>query len=248
MPKEKLIYNGETLEDLQYNNLYILQKSTGFRFGMDPIILSNFVFVRDNYNVLDIGTGSAIIPILISQKAKNLRIHGIEVQSDIADMAKRSIEYNSLEDIISIYNDDVCNINSYLQNNSMDLIVTNPPYSKVNSAILPNCENKLISRHEQNLTLDKIANIASKLLKHNGKFVFCFPCNRLIESILILKSQNLEPKRLRFVHSYIDKNPYLFLMEASKQGKPYLNILPPLICNDNFGNMSNELKSIYHFK
>lgn len=242
------IKDDETIEDLQYNNLHILQKKHGFRFGMDPVLLSYFVIAKKNYNIVDIGTGSGIISILISQQAQNLKITAIELQSEIAEMANRSVELNNLSNIISLYNDSFENINKYVSNNSQDIVVSNPPYSKSQSAVVSSTKNKLLSRHEQEMSFDSLVKIAYKILKLNGKFVFCFPTTRLVEAISTLRENRMEPKRLRLVHSHIDKAPYIFLMEASKCGKPFLKVMPPLVCYTNGSNMTEELKKIYHIK
>lgn len=248
MQINNIIKDDETIEDLQYNNLFILQKKTGFRFGMDPVLLSYFAKVKNNYNIVDIGTGSGIIPILLSQQAENLNISAIELQKDIANMAGRSVELNYLQNTIRVINDSFENTNKYVQNNSQDIVISNPPYSRLNASIVSSSQNKLLSRHEQEMDFDSLVKLAYKILKLNGKFVFCFPATRLIEAICILRDNRMEPKRLRFIHSHIDKSPYIFLMEASKCGKPFLNIYPPLICYTSGSNMTEELKRIYHIK
>ena len=159
---------NERIDDLEYENLKIIQNSEWFCFGIDSVLLSDFAKnIKMNSTVVDIGTGTGIIPILLSKKSKAKKFYAVEIQNDVAEMAKRSIFLNKLEDKIEIINDNVKNINNYIENNTIDVIVTNPPYKKMETGILNENKQKLISRHEVECNLEDIIKISSKLLKYN---------------------------------------------------------------------------------
>jgi len=193
---------GERLDALQCNGLYLIQDPDKFCFGIDAVLLSNFVKVKKNGHVVDLCTGSGIVPILLSAKTGAKKITGIEIQSDIADMARRSVSYNKLDEKIDIINDDISNALKYINNCSVDSVCVNPPYMKDTTAIKNPDLPMAIARHELLTDLDTVINIASKLLKESGKFFMVHRPSRLSEIFastilnLILKSSSTSDKTL----------------------------------------------------
>jgi tRNA1Val (adenine37-N6)-methyltransferase len=240
-----VVQPDETLEDLQLNGLFILQKKEAFRFGMDAVLLSSFVTVRKNQNVLDLGTGTGIIPILLSAKTEAKKITGLEIQSEIADMAQRSIEGNNLGDKIDIVKGDIKDAVSIFGRGSFDVVVTNPPYTSAGSGLVNPEDTKAISRHEIFCTLDDILKTSSAVLKPRGEFFMVHRPERLADIIDGMRKVNMEPKILRLVCARAGKEPSLILIKGLKNGKPGLKILPVLFIYDENGDLSEEVKSQY---
>lgn len=240
-----VVQPDETLEDLQLNGLFILQKKEAFRFGMDAVLLSSFVTVRKNQNVLDLGTGTGIIPILLSAKTEAKKITGLEIQSEIADMAQRSIEGNNLGDKIDIVKGDIKDAVSIFSRGSFDVVVTNPPYTSAGSGLVNPEDTKAISRHEIFCTLDDILKTSSAVLKPRGEFFMVHRPERLADIIDGMRKVNMEPKILRLVCARAGKEPSLILIKGLKNGKPGLKILPVLFIYDENGDLSEEVKSQY---
>jgi len=236
----------ERIDDLQYKGLKIIQKADEFCFGIDSILLSDFArTIKKNSEIIDLGTGTGIISILLSKKIEAKKIYGIEIQEKVADMAKRSVKLNNLENIITIINKDLKELPELLENNYYDAIVTNPPYKKNNTGLKNENEAKLISRHEIKCTLDDIARISSKLLKNGGEFYMVHRPERLAEIIEELKKYKLEPKILKLVYPKKDKEPNLLLIKAVKNAKPFLKIEKPLFVYDENNNYTEEILEIY---
>ncbi|NMD38083.1 MAG: methyltransferase [Christensenellaceae bacterium] len=248
MINNNLLKEDETIDDLQINNLYIIQKRNGYKFGTDPVLLTNFAHIRKFDFVVDFGTGTGIIPILMSAKYPLTKFAAFEIQNEMAEMAQRSIILNNLEDIIKIYNEDLVNANKIIGNELADFVVCNPPYGKINSTLLNKNQNKRFSKHEYNIGLEDIIESAFKILRYGGKLAMCIPSARLLELMNCFQKFNIEPKRLLLVQSYIHKAPYLALLEGVKGGRSGLHILKPLIIYNEDRSMSDEAKIIYNKK
>lgn len=240
------ILDNERVDDLQLKGLKIIQKEDGFCFGIDAVLLAHFANVKNKDVVLDLGTGTGIIPILIAGHTNANNITGVEIQTEIADMAKRSVCLNNLEDRINILNDDLKNIDKYLKHNSFDVIVTNPPYIKHNSGIINETDTKAISRHEIKCSLEDVIRISAKLLKHNAKFCMVNRPDRLVDIITLMRKYKLEPKVIRFVHSSMKKAAKLILVQGIKGAKSELKVLEPLYVYDENGNYTSEIDYIYN--
>ena len=237
---------NERIDDLELNNLKIIQNKNGFCFGIDSVLLSDFS--RDlpkNATALDLGTGTGILGILLCGKTNLSKIYGIEIQKDVADMAKRSIELNNLTNKFEIINDDIKNLSNHFQNDSFDAIISNPPYKKDNCGIKNESETKLISRHEITASLEDFISISSKLLKNNCSLYMVHRPERLSDLFYLLKKYKLEPKKLRIVQSYYDSKPKLILVKATKNAKSFLNIEKPLIIYNKDGSYTDEIYEIY---
>ena len=247
MMKDKLIREecGERLDDLQCDGLYLIQNPDKFCFGIDAVLLSNFVKVKKNGHVVDLCTGSGIVPILLSAKTGAKKITGIEIQSDIADMASRSVSYNKLDEKIDIINDDISNALKYIKHSCVDTVCVNPPYMKDMAAIKNPDLPLAIARHELLTDLESVINIANKLLKENGRFFMIHRPSRLSEIFASMKQNRIEPKRIRFIHSYIYSKANLVLIEGLKGSGVWLDVEPPLAVYKEKNVYTDEVLKIY---
>ena len=236
---------GERLDDLQCNGLYLIQDPDKVCFGIDAVLLSNFVKVKKNGHVVDLCTGSGIVPILLSAKTGAKKITGIEIQSDIADMARRSVSYNKLDEKIDIINDDISNALKYINNCSVDSVCVNPPYMKDTTAIKNPDLPMAIARHELLTDLETVINIASKLLKESGKFFMVHRPSRLSEIFASMRQNRIEPKRLRFIHPYVESKANLVLIEGAKGSGVWLDVEPPLVVYKDKNVYTDEVLKIY---
>lgn len=237
---------NERIDDLQYKNLKIIQNKKGFCFGVDSVLLSDFAKgIKRNSTVVDIGTGTGIIGLLLCKKTELKKIYGVEIQTEVAEMARRSVELNHLEDKVEIINSDINKIFDFLQPNSIDAIVTNPPYKKVDTGVKNQDEKQMISRHEIKCTLEDIIEKSSKLLKDRGEFYMVHRAERLVDIMCILRKYRLEPKNIRFVHPKQNDKPNLILVKAIKYANEFLKIDKPLVIYEQDGKYTDEIVKIY---
>lgn len=238
---------NERIDDLEYKDLKLIQNKKGFCFGIDSILLSDYAknIKKDSY-VIDIGTGTGIISILLCNKTNLKKIYGVEIQKDVAEMAKRNIKLNKLEEKFEVINTNIKDIFNYLEQNKYDAIVTNPPYKKVNTGMISIDEKNLISRHEIECTLEDIIEKSSKLLKSLGEFYMVHRAERLVDIMCLLRKYKLEPKNIRFVHSKSNEKPTLILVRAVKNAKEFLKIDKPLIIYREDGEYTDEILEIYN--
>lgn len=236
----------ERIDDLQFHNLKIIQNTEGFCFGIDSVLLSNFAKdLPKNSTVLDLGTGTGIISTLLCEKSRLSKIYGIEIQEDICEMANRSIKLNNLENKFKIINSNIKDITSIFEPQSIDAIVSNPPYKKDNSGIKNESEKKLISRHEVTASLEDFISISSKLLKSNCSLYMVHRPERLSDLIFLLKKYKLEPKKLQMVQSYNHSKPKFFLIKATKNANSFLEVEKPLIIYNHDRSYTDEILKIY---
>jgi len=244
---DKILKENERIDDLQINNLKIIQNSQGFCFGIDSVLLSDFAKnIKINSKVIDLGTGTGIIAILLTAKTSVDSILGVELQEGVADMAKRSVILNHLENKVNIINEDIRNLNKLLNIGGYDAIVTNPPYMKQNTGLINENNAKLISRHEIECTLEDIAKISYKLLKDNGEIYMVHRPDRLVDIMGIFRKYKLEIKEMRLVYSNENSQANLVLIKAKKNGKPFLKIQKPLYIYNNEGEYTEEILRIYN--
>lgn len=243
------LLENERIDDLEYKNLKIIQNTKGFCFGIDSVLLSDFAKgIKKNSTVVDIGTGTGIISILLSAKTEIGKIYGVEIQEEVANMAKRSVSLNNLEDKIEIININIKDIFNFLEPNKIDAIVTNPPYMKLNTGAQNEEKKKLISRHEVECTIEDIIQISYKLLKSNGEFYMVHRAERIVDILYNLRKYKLEPKVLRFIQSKENKEPNLVLIKAVKNAGYQLTLEKPLIIYNNDGSYTDEILEIYNKK
>lgn len=244
-----LLKENERIDDLEYKNLKIIQNKKGFCFGIDSVLLSDFAKeIKKDSKVLDLGTGTGIISILLCGKTNLKEIIGVEIQKDVYEMAQRSAKLNQLENKFKLLNEDIKNLSKIFPTNSFDAIVTNPPYKKENTGLKNENKSLEISRHEVMCSINDIAIISSKLLNNNCSLYMVHRPDRLIDIIEALRENNLEPKKIRFVYPKINKAPNLVLIKATKGGKPFLKIENPLIVYKEDGTYTNEILEIYNKK
>ena len=233
----------EVINDLLgYDNMKIIQNTDMFSFSLDSVLLANFVSLNKNItNVLDIGCGNAPIPLILSTKT-SASITGVEIQSDVYDMARRSVSINNLDDRINIINDDINNYANNVESDSFDVITCNPPFFKVSPGSNFNeSEYKVIARHEVKLDLNQLFKISRKLLKNGGVVSIVHRPDRLIDIFSVMRENNIEPKRLRFIYPKEGRECNMILVEGSKNGKTGLKILPPLITHNSDGSYTKEV-------
>lgn len=227
----------EVLNDiLGYKDRKIFQDDKCFSFSLDSVMLANFVSIRlRDRNILDLGCGNGVIPLILSLRTDK-KIVGVEIQEKLANMAKRSVEYNGLTDKIDIINIDMKDFLNDATVESYDIIVCNPPYFKVNDKNYFNDSvEKQIARHEICVTLSDVFSVSKKLLKNNGTFALVHRPERFLEILDNFRKNSIEPKRIQFVYSKIDKDATLILVEGQKNGKPGLKIEKPFILYDEKG-------------
>lgn len=247
MNEKNFLRDGERFDDLQRNNYKIIQNPEKFCFGMDAVLLSHFTTLRKKDNVLDLGTGTGILPILLSAKTDAEHFDALEIQEESVDMAKRSVMFNQLENRISIIHGDIKEASSIFDVASFDAITTNPPYMNNNHGLKNPDMPKAIARHEILCTLDDIARESSRLLKPHGRLYMVHRPFRLAEIINTLNKYRLETKRICLVYPFIDKEPNMVLIEAVKDGNPMVKFEPPIIVYEAPGKYTKQIMKIYGY-
>lgn len=237
--------DGETLDDLLIKGLQIIQKNKGFRFTLDSVLLAHFAPVRERDSIVDLGTGTGLIPLVLSARAENIRIWGVEIQEEIADMASRCVRLNNLQDIITINQGDIRSIHKILGEGNFTLVTCNPPYWTPREGKMSSLETRALARHELACSLEDIISCAGKLLAYHGRFAFIHRAERLADAFLLLRQNRLEPRVLRFTHPFTGKNARHVLVEARKQASPDLKVLPPLIIYEKPGRYTGEVLHWY---
>jgi tRNA1(Val) A37 N6-methylase TrmN6 len=241
----KLVLDGETVDDLQ-NGLFIIQKNGGFKFGVDAVLLADFAKEMRAERCIDLCTGSGIVPLLLSVRTKAERIDGIEIQRDIADMARRSVEYNGLSERIFIENSDLRSADEIYGKRVFDAVTCNPPYMKCGAALTNSDDNKLISRHEIMCTLEDVLRVSAALLKVGGHFYMVHRPSRLADIICGMRNYKIEPKRMRLVCPSAGKPPKLVLVEGIFCGGAELRVDAPLVVFNADGTETDEVRAIYN--
>lgn len=237
----------ERIDDLQRNGYQIIQNPGKFCFGMDAVFLSGFARIKPGETVLDLGTGTGIIPILLAAKSEGAHFTGLELQADSADMARRSVLLNGLNGKIDIVEGDIKEADRLFKAASFDVITTNPPYMTGEHGLVNPQLPKAIARHELMCTLEDVVRMSGKLLRPGGRLYMVHRPFRLAELMSILVSHRLEPKRMRLVHPFVDKEPNMVLIEARRGGKARLSVEPPLIVFERPGVYTEEVKRDYGF-
>ncbi len=232
---EAILKPGERLDDLQCKGYHIIQDPKRFCFGVDAVYLSNFVRAKPGSRILDLGTGTGIIPILLAAKTEAGHIIGLEIQEPSAEMADRSVRLNRLEDRIEIIQGDIKEAAGLFPAASFDIITSNPPYIISSHGLENAYEPKNIARHEILCSLEDVVNAAAFLVRPGGSFFLIHKPFRLAEIFSVLMQHKLEPKRMRMIHSYIEKEPNLVLLEAVRGGRSRLTVEPPLVVDHMTG-------------
>lgn len=239
--------DDERIDDLERNGYRIIQKKSGFCFGMDAVLLSGFARVREGGAALDLGTGTGIIPILLEAKTEGKYFAGLEIQEEFAEMAARSVRLNGLEGRVEIVRGDLREASRIFGRASFDVVTSNPPYMN-DSHGLKNPElPKAIARHEVLCTLEDVCREAAALLKPGGSFFMVHRPHRLAEIISTLKAYKLEPKRMKLVHPFVDRDANMVLLEAVRGGRSMMKVEAPVIVYREPGVYSEEIYTIYGY-
>lgn len=237
----------ERIDDLQRNGYRIIQKKKGFCFGMDAVLLSGFARVKEGEVAVDLGTGTGIIPILLEAKTEGKHFTGLEIQEEVAEMASRSVALNGLQDRVAIVRGDIKEASQLFGKASFDVVTSNPPYMNDQHGLKNPQEMKAISRHEVLCTLDDVCREAAALLKPGGRFYMVHRPHRLAEIISALKEYKLEPKRMKLVHPFIDKDSNMVLIEAVRGGRSMMKVEAPIIVYKEPGVYMDEIYTIYGY-
>ena len=242
-----LIKSNERLDDLYRKGYKIIQNPEKFCFGIDAILLSDYAKVRKGERAVDLGTGTGIIPILLEAKTQGEHFSGLEIQAESAEMAQRSVSLNGLDDRVSIVTGDIREASKIFGENSIDVVTTNPPYMIGNHGITNPDAPKAIARHEILCTLEDVCREAAALLKPGGSFFMVHRPHRLAEIISTLKAHKLEPKRMKLVHPFVDRDANMVLLEAVRGGRSMMKVEAPVIVYREPGVYSEEIYTIYGY-
>ena len=238
---------GERLDDLQRNGYRIIQDPDKFCFGMDAVLLSGFASAPDGGRVLDLGTGTGIIPILMAAKTGAKELVGLEIQPESAEMANRSVILNDLEEKVKIVEGDIKEAGELFEAASFDVVTSNPPYMIGGHGLQNPDGPKAIARHEVLCDLEDVVKAAARCLKPGGKFYMVHRPFRLAEIMVVMNRYKLEPKRMRLVYPFIDKEPSMVLIEGTRGGKSRITVEPPLIIYESQHKYTKEIYDIYGF-
>lgn len=243
MPVE--IKTSERVDTLKVSGYKIIQEEKRFCFGIDAVLLSDFAKTRRNEKACDLGTGTGIIPFLLAAKNESLKIDALEIQSESADMAKRSVLLNELETRINIVEGDIKKASCIFEKNTYDVVTSNPPYMIAEHGEGNGNDEKTIARHEILCNLEDVVRSASELLKSQGRFYMIHKPFRLAEIMTVMMKYKLEPKRMRLCYPYVDKEPTMVLIEGVKCAKSRITIESPLIVYEKSGGYTKEVQEIY---
>lgn len=247
MNSEVKVLPDERIDELHRNGYQIIQNVKKFCFGMDAVLLSGFAKVKPGENVLDLGTGTGIIPILLEAKTEGKHFTGLEIQEESADMARRSVALNRLIDKINIVTGDIKEASGIFGAASFDVVTSNPPYMNDNHGITNPELPKAIARHEILCTLEDVIREAARVLRPGGRFYMVHRPFRLVEIINTLSAYKLEPKRMKFVHPFQDKEPNMVLIESIKGGGSMIKVEAPLVVYKEPNVYTDEIYDIYGY-
>lgn len=243
---EAYLREGERLDDLQRDGLMLIQNPSWFCFGMDAVLLSAFARVKEGDLCLDLGCGNGVIPILLSGRTKGEHFTGLEIQPDIAEMAERSVAFNGIGDRVSIVTGDIKEVRHLFTPSSFDVVTSNPPYLVKQKGLTNESGHKAVARHELACTLEDVIGGAARMLKPGGHFFMVHRPFRLAEIIHTMVVHKIEPKRMRLVHPYVDKEPNMVLIEGTRGGNSGMIVEPPLIVYEKDRTYTEELKENYY--
>ena len=240
-----MMYLNERIDDLQRGGLRVIQRADAFRFGTDAVLLADFAAPRRHDRVCDLGTGTGIIPLLLYARENTISADAVEIQPDMADMAARSMAMNGLNEKIRVLPGDLRSIRTLLPHARYDLVTCNPPYGKAGGTLLNPDASKRLARHEESGAIEDVACAAAWLLQNGGRLCCVFPAARMIELSDAMRKYRMAPKRIRMVHSRVEKVAHLCLMEGMLDARPGLIIEPPLVIYDENNAYTPELRRIY---
>ncbi|MBC2581252.1 tRNA1(Val) (adenine(37)-N6)-methyltransferase [Clostridium sp. DJ247] len=241
----KLLKSDETLDDLQLNGIHVIQKKDAFRFGVDAVLLANFARIKNCAKVIDLCTGTGIIPFILAGKTKASQIIGIEIQEEMVEMAKRSVLFNKLQDKIKFIHKDLKDINFLKTMPKVDLVTVNPPYKLKNSGIININDKNAIARHEICCTLEDVIKACKSVLNHDGRVYMIHRPDRLADIICTMRTYKIEPKLIQMVQPNVNKAPNMVLIEGQNNGGMFLKWEKPIYIYNLDGNYTSEIDDIY---
>ena len=240
-----LVREDETLDDLQLNGINIIQKKKAFRFGVDAVLLANYANVKNNHTVIDLCTGTGIVPFIIAGKTKAKKVLGIEIQDEFVEMAHRSVEINNLQDRVDFMCADLKDTAVLKKLERADVVTVNPPYKLMNAGIKNATDKLTIARHEVLCNLENVIAASRILLKDNGRLYMVHRPERLADIFCLMRKYKIEPKRVQFVHPSAKKAPNIVLVEGQRDGGSFLKFEEPLYVYDDKGCYTKEIDEIY---
>ena len=242
---EQWLREGERIDDLQRDGLRIIQRTDGFRFGTDAVLLADFAGVKKGERVADMGTGTGVLPLLLSARAQDATFDAFEIQQDVADMAARSVRLNGLEARIRVHHADCREAAGIIGHERCHLVVSNPPYTKGGAGLVSPEQTRALSRSDSDCPIEEWIAACGRLLKNGGRLCCVFPAPRFLELCDAMRGARIEPKRVRFVVARENAAPKLVMVEGLKGGRPALHVQPMLITHDAQGNFTQEMRRIY---
>ncbi len=244
--KDDLLKSGERLVDLLVKQFKLIQNDDYFCFAVDAVLLANFAKIRDDSRVIELGTATGVIPHLVYAKNKVEEIIGIDIQSDLISMAKRSSKYNAIADKLKFYQLDLRKAVDFFGVESFDYLISNPPYFRAGSGKVSSNPSRALARYELKCNLEQIIKVSKDLLKFKGKAAFIYRTQRLAELLSLMEKYNLRAKRLQMIYPDKNSEAKLFLVEAQKGANTGLEVLPPLILNKQDGEYTVEIKELFY--
>ena len=245
---EVRINGDETIEDLQLKGLKLIQKKDAFRFGMDSVLLAHYARIKPDDTVADLGAGNGVLLFLLYGREKGKRYYAMDIQQEAAELAERNSRLNGLEDRITVIHADARDAAEHIHPCSVDAVICNPPYGRPCSALSSPKEMKAVARNQSDETLGHLFKGAFNILKGRGRMFLVYPAAQMLSVMKELQKNHLEPKRFRMVYPFLHKPANLVLIEAVKDARPTLHPEPPLIIYNQNGDLTNDLKSVYHIQ
>lgn len=241
-----LVRDDETLDDLQLKGICVIQKKEGFRFGVDAVLLANFAKVKNSHTVIDLCTGTGIIPFIIAGKTNAKQVTGIEIQEEFVEMANRTVKFNNLEDRVRFIRGDLKDKELHKELERVDVVTVNPPYKLHNSGIINENDKNAIARHEIMCKLEDVIVASRALLKDNGRMFMVHRPDRLVDILCLMRKHRIEPKRIQLVHPMEGKAPNIVLVEGQRDGGKFLKWENPLNVHRADGGYTDEIIKIYN--
>ena len=238
---------AERIDDLQINGYRLIQNPDLFCFGCDAVLLSSYAKAKESSRIIDLGCGNGVIPILLSAKTKAKEIVGLEIQEESVSLARRSVELNGLTDRVKIVQGDIKEAANIFDNSSFDVVTTNPPYMNSGCGLTNDASAMTIARHEVLVSLEDIISQSARLLRPGGNFFMIHRPHRLTDIMALMREYKIEPKRMRMVHPYADKEPTMVLIEGNRGGRPNLIVEPPLVIYKDVNEYTEEVFRIYGY-
>lgn len=236
---------GETVDELLGGRIRIFQKEKGYRFSMDALLLAHFIYLKKGDIIIDLGTGSGVIAIIMARRKECGKVFGVDIQEELVDMAKRSVQLNNLRDKIAIHQGDIRNIEAFFDSKSFNVAVFNPPYRKLKSGRINPSDQKSIARHEIRAKLQDFLKATVYILKKSGRAYIIYPATRMVELLSSMRISGIEPKRMQIVHSHDASRGEFVLVEGIKSGREELEVMPPLFIYSEGGKYTEAMTNIF---